>query len=289
MMPTIAIFNRLFCDATAVVQKIVDLTGYRLVTDQEIIADAARISGISEAELAAVFQSNGSTSSTLSHGDERLVGWLRLALANKLCESDELIVSGFVSLLPSPVIGHILKVCLISETDDRVKIAVRDVQRSVQDALDLIHADDDKRAAWVKCTRGVTAPWAEGLYDLVIPTASIGAEQSARLVAERLADPALQVTKASRGCLDDFLLTAKVQAALLEEGHSLSVSAKEGTLKLIITNHETFLQNMARCLCNFVSKIDGVKSVEAGVGRGYHQGDVYPRLKLRHPLRDAVR
>nr|WP_321513806.1 response regulator [uncultured Pseudodesulfovibrio sp.] len=282
-MSVITVFNGLFSEAGVVVKRVVDATGYRLVTDQDVVAEAAKLSGMSEDKIARAFQAKASVFNAFSHEKERAVAWLRFAMANKLMDQDKLVFSGFASQLPAPEIDHILKVCLVSEMKERLAVAERTEGFAEKHALKLIHKDDGDRATWVESLKGVKDPWSKALYDIIVPVGSSGVERSADLIVEQLANAAVQVTDASRAKVADFMLAAKVGTVLASEGHNVLVSAKGKTVTLTINKHVLMLERLERELADIVSVVDGVDKVETVVGKGFHQTDIYRKMDFDIP------
>nr|WP_321258684.1 response regulator [uncultured Pseudodesulfovibrio sp.] len=282
-MSVITVFNGLFSEAGVVVKRVVDATGYRLVTDQEIVAEAAKLSGLSEDKIARAFQAKGSVFNAFSHEKERAVAWLRFAMAKKLMNQDKLLFSGFASQLSAPEIDHILKVCLVSEMKERVAVAERTEGFAEKHALKLIHKDDSDRAAWVESLKGVDDPWSNALYDIIVPVGASGVDRSVDLIVEQLANEAVQVTDASRAKVADFLLSAKVGTVLAAEGHNVLVAAKDKKVTLTINKHVLMLERLERELAEIVSGVDGVDSVDTVVGKGFHQTDIYRKMDFDIP------
>lgn len=283
-MTAITVFNGLFCNAEPVVEQVLEIAGYRLVDDREIIADAARLSGLSQARIAEALPGGMSAVDDAECGREQAVSWLRLAVAEKLAGEENLVLWGYASLLPPPGIDSLLRVCLISEMSDRLWTARREQRLSEAAARELIHADDEIRGAWVLSVTECNDPWCRDLHDVVVPVGAVGIKESACLIVEQLANRAVQDSPASRQALDDFLLAASVQAQLARRGHDLTVSAFKRALTLRFDSHERTLRNATHRLYDAVSAVEGVRGVEIGVGRRYNSTDVYQVIPCqRHP------
>ncbi|MGE4193442.1 MAG: response regulator [Pseudodesulfovibrio sp.] len=275
-MTAITVFNGLFCDAGPVLKHILDITGFRLVTDQEIIADAASLSGLDEKSMArAVFYGAAKGDSGLDR--EQVIGWLRFAMARKLSQEKNAVFSGFMALLPPPEIDNILRVCLISGMNDRLWIADRDKGYPEEEAREIILADDMARCEWVMSVTECNDPWSPDLYDLVIPVGAVGIEQSARMVVEQLAAGVVQDSEATGVRLEDFLRNSEVEAALAGLGHDISVSGTDGALTLTFESHERTLATVTRNVLDSVLEMDGVESAEIGLGANYCAFDVLGR------------
>ncbi|WFS63717.1 response regulator [Pseudodesulfovibrio thermohalotolerans] len=282
-MSVITVFNGLFCEAGVVVKRVVDATDCRLVTDQEIVADASKLSGLAEDRIARAFQAKASVFNAFSHEKEQAIAWMRLAVAKRLIDGENIIIPGFASQLPDPEIGHILKVCLISDMKARLGVAEREEGFAEKHAMKLIRKDDEDRAAWVKALRGTDDPWAGTLYDLVLPVAATGVERSADLIVEQLSNAVVKVTDRSRAAVKDFLLAARVETVLAREGHNVLVSASKGTITLTINKHVLLLEKLERELKGIVSDVEGVLAVECQVGKGFHQTDIYRKMDFEVP------
>lgn len=282
-MSVITVFNGLFSEAGVVIKRVVDATGYRIVTDQEVVAAAAQLSGMSEDKIARAFQAKASVFNAFSHEKERAVAWLRLAMATKLMNQDKLLFSGFASQLSAPEIDHILKVCLISEMKQRLAVAEDAEGYAEKHAAKLIVKDDEDRAAWVKTVKGENDPWANDLYDIVVPVGTVGVDKSADLIVEQLDNAAVQVTDASRAQVEDFMLAAKVGTVLAAEGHNVQVAAKGSDVTLTINKHVLMLERLEKELSDIVSRVDGVDSVQTEVGKGFHQTDIYRKMDFDIP------
>ncbi|WP_022662334.1 response regulator [Paucidesulfovibrio longus] len=282
-MSVITVFNGLFCEAGVVVKRVLDATGYRLVTDQEIVADAARLSGMAEEKIARAFQAGTSVFNKFSHEKERSVAWLRLAMAQKLLDSDKLLFSGYASQLPPGSISHLLRVCLIAEIKHRLALAEKEEGFAEKHAHKLIRKDDEDRAAWVKTLKGVKDPWDPSIYDMVVPVPKTGIQETADLIVEQAANEAVKVTHSSRDAVEDFLLAAKVETVLASEGHNVEVAANHGKIVLTINKNVLMLERLERELKEIVGAVEGVRNVESRVGKGFHQADIYRKVDFEVP------
>jgi two-component system response regulator CpxR len=97
-MSVISIFSGIFCSADAVVRDVMDSTGYRLITDDQIITKAAETSGVPENKVKRAFSAKTSVFNKFTHEKECSIASLRLALATEL-EKGPAVVHGFSSLL----------------------------------------------------------------------------------------------------------------------------------------------------------------------------------------------
>ena len=159
-MSVITVFSGIFCKEDSVVQEITGSTGYKLVTDKNLVGIAARLSNMPEGKIERAFSATTSVFNKFTHEKERAIAYLRLALAETLSD-DNLIVSGLAGQLIPKEVSHVLRVCLIADLKFRTNLAAEEQGLSEKDAVKLIHDKDNDRAAWVNACL---------LYTLTLPT-----------------------------------------------------------------------------------------------------------------------
>ena len=282
-MSVITVFNALYCNEELIVPQLVAKTGYRLVNDSEIVALAGKLSGIAPDRISRSFSSKTSLFNPFTHEKERSVAYLRLAVAEILAEGN-MVVAGFCCHLVPASISHILRICLIAEMTYRLQVA-QSLPSAEKDALKAIHKNDEDKAAWILQLLKKSDPWDPALYDIVIPTDKIGADESVHLIVRNLNTDVLAPNEASLAALADFHLQARVQVALALEGHEVSVSAKDGTVTLTIEKNVLMLSRLEQELKEIVIKIEGVKAVATEVGQNFHQADIYRKIDFQAPSR----
>ena len=281
-MSVIAIFSGTFCEEEPVVKNVLSSTGYKLVTDNDIVAEAGRLSGISANKLMRAFSAKESVFNNFTHEKEVSIAWLKLAVAEKLA-GDELLVSGFSGSLIPKSISHVLRVCLIADMKFRISHAAAEQKISEKEAAKLIHKQDEDRIAWISNLFKKNDPWDSSLYDLVIPMDKMDLEKAVSLIKDNAGKEVVKPTSRSRKAVDDFLVASKVEMHLAREGHHVDISAKDGTVTIIINKHVLLLSKLEDELKAIARKVPGVKAVETKVGEGYYQTDIYRKYDFKMP------
>ena len=282
-MSVITVFNALHCNEELIVPQLVAKTGYRLVNDNEIVTLASKLSGITPDRVSRAFSSKASLFNPFTHEKERSVAYLRLAVAEMLAEGN-MVINGFCCHLIPASISHILRICLIAEMAYRLQLAQAS-PTAEKDSLKAIHKNDEDKGAWTLQLVGKTDPWDPALYDIVIPTDKIGADESVHLIVRNLHTDVLAPNEASLAALADFRLQAKVQVALALEGHDVGVRAQDGAVTLTIEKNVLMLSRLEQELQGIVTKIAGVQSVATEVGQNFHQADIYRKIDFQSPSR----
>jgi CheY-like chemotaxis protein len=281
-MSLISLFSGSHCNEQAVAQNLIDHTGYRLVSDEEVAASATRLSGLGAGKIARAFTGKASVFNSFTHEKERSIAFLKLALAEML-PADNLIVWGHVSHLIARKITHALRVCLIADLKFRSEAAARSTGGAKKEAAKLIRKQDEAAALWVSAVAGSSDPWAAALYDILIPMDKVTPAEAQDIILRHFRQDVLQPTAESRQAVEDCLLAAQVEVALAKEGHNVQVDAASGAVTLIINKHVLMLSRLEEELKSIVGKVPGIRSLETKVGKDYYQADVYRRYDFELP------
>jgi len=284
-MSVISLFSGVFCKEQSVVGALHDATGLPIVRDADLVAEAAKLSGLGADKIEKAFTAKTSVFNKFTHEKQRAAAWLRLALATRLVAADRLLLSGFTALLAPRDIAHVLRVCLIGDAAYRRSVAAEEVALPEREAHKTLERTDEDRAVWAELVAGVKDPWSASLYDIVVPMDKTTVEAASQLIAKHLADPAVRVTDASRRTAEDFLLAARVETVVTGKGHDAAVSAKDGVVILTINKKVLLLDRLENELRAIASGIDGVKDVVTKVGKGFYQTDIYRRADFEMPTK----
>ncbi|WP_461209274.1 response regulator [Desulfocurvus sp. DL9XJH121] len=280
-MSVISVFSGIFCGKEGVVEEVLSTTGYRRLGDGDLVAAAARLSGLAEDKVARALTSKTSVFNKFNRERERAVAWLKLAVAEALA-GDGLVFDGFTGLLVPPSVTHALRVCLIADVRHRLDLASASGV-SEKEAMKRIRTRDEDCAAWTDTVYSMKDPWSAGLYDILIPMSGKTDHEAARLILENLAKDPLRVSEASARAVQDFLLAAKVEVHLVGEGHDVAVAASDGRVELTIHKNVMLLSRLEEELRTSAQAVDGVREVEVKVGSGFYQSDIYRRVDFEMP------
>lgn len=283
-MSVISMFSGVFCKDDAVIREVLSKTGYKAITDNEVAAKAGKISGMSESKIRQAFSAKTSVFNRFTHEKERSVAYLRRALAEIMAE-DNLIIAGFSGMLIPETITHALKICLIADLKSRAAVAAETLKLSEKEALNTIHKQDEDRTAWISTIFDRKDPWSAALYDIIIPTDKMSAEEAAQFIANKAKDDVVKFTESSKKAIRDFMLASDVEAALAGEGHHVGVTANDGHIVITINKHVLMLGRLEEELKSAAGNVKDVKSVETRVGQGYYQADIYRKYDFEVPSR----
>ena len=281
-MPIITIFSGGFCQENPVVQEVIARTAYRQITDNQIVAQASRLSTLAENKIRRAFSPRTSVFNKFTLEKERALAYIKLALSG-LIATDNALVTCFSGQLIPATVSHSLRVCLIAPQKYRISAAAERQRIAEKDAARLVQRREEDCSFWIDFLFGYSDPWDPGLYDIVIPVDKMSVKDAAALIAENAGKDIIQQTAESRQALEDFRLAAETEAALVQQGHTVAVSVKNGAITLTINKHVLRLNRLQEELKSIAEPIVGVKSVETKIGKDFHNTDIYRKHNFEMP------
>ena len=281
-MPNIALFSGTFCREESILDQLRAGSGYRTVSDSEIVAEASRISGMAPDKIGNAFSSKTSVFNRFTHERERSIAYIKRALAQMLT-SEELIFEGFSAQLIPAEVTHVLRVCLIADMAFRLSVATQESAMGREEAVKLIRRQDEDRASWVQMVHNRKDPWAPSLYDILLPVDKRSTGENVSLILGNLEKDILRKTAQSQRAAENFLLACEVEVALLKEGHNVGVKADGGEVTLTINKHVLMLSRLEEELKAIADQVAGVKSVNTKVGPAFYQADIYRKFDFELP------
>jgi two-component system, OmpR family, response regulator CpxR len=283
-MSIITVFNGIFCNQETHIKKLLDRTGYKMMTDTNIVAKASRHSGLSEGKISRAFSGKPSVFNQFTHEKERAIAYLRLAMA-ELLEEDDFVFHGFSGLLIPREVNHVLQLCLIADLKARLAWAKNEQGLSESEALKVIRREDEERGTWTEVLFGKKDPWDPALYDIMVPTDKLNPAEAVQLVEKNLGRDIIKTTVETKEAIRDFQLAAQAGVALAREGHNVGVTAANGVVTMTINNNVLMLSRLEEELRSLVSPLPGVRGVETKVGQGFHQADIYRKYNFEAPAK----
>lgn len=265
-MPSIAMFFSKHANEEKVLSQLVNLSHYAVVKDKDIIEDAANLFHVPQEKLAKSLYLKTSVFNKFTLERELNTARLKVALANRLTKSNQLLY-GFTSLLIPKTITHIIRTVIVDEKPQRIEnFAQKGV--SQKEAEKEIRKADISAYHWTEFIADCE-PWDHKLYDIVIPVNEKKPEEIATFILEKCAQGNLLETPESTQAIKNMKLAAQVEISLLEKGQKVSVEADNGNITLQVNRSVLNFNALSHELTEHVRAIAGVKSTEVIMGRDY--------------------
>ena len=281
-MSIITLFSGSFCDENPVIEAVISRTGYRLITDNEVVAEASRLSEMAESKIRGAFSAGTSVFNKFTHEKERAIAFLKQALA-ELIPDDNVLVTCFCGQLIPKTISHALRVCLIASLKYRIAAAAQEKDISDKEAAKLVQKREEDCAAWMERLFNQKDPWHASLYDIVIPADKMTPADAATLISDNALSDVVRPTESSKQALADFRLAISTEITLAQEGHYVEVGAKDGLITITINKHVIMLNRLKDELKSIAEQVPGVSAVQTEIGKGFHKSDIYRKHNFEMP------
>jgi two-component system response regulator CpxR len=281
-MAIITIFSGMFCNENPIIEEVISRTGYKLITDNDVVAEASRLSGMEESKIVRAFSARTSVFNKFTNEKERSIAFIKLAVADMIPDDNSLVTCFAGQLIPKTV-SHTLRVCLIASLKHRIKAASEEPGKSEKDAAKLVQQREEDCSFWIDLLFNQSDPWDANLYDIVIPADKMTPADAAALIADNAAKDVVESTESSIKALADFRLATRTEGVLAREGHNVEVSAKNGHVTMTINKHVLMLSRLQDELKSIAEQVPGVTSVETKVVKGFHKSDIYRKHDFEMP------
>ncbi len=230
---------------------------------RDILLDTSEQFNIPEIKLERAIHDAPSILDRFGGGKERYMALIRTAFLNVIRE-DNLVYHGLAGHFFLQGVSHVLKVRIISDIEDRVKLEMQRKNISEKEARRLLIKDDEERNKWAQFLYGINTTNSQ-LYDLVIRIRKISVEDAVDIICHTAAMKQFQTTPESKQVLENLALSAEVKAALIELNPAVEVCAENGIVYIKAKVAESLRQDMENALKNHAWAVRGVKEVHIGV------------------------
>ena len=279
-MAVITIFNGSYCHADTITAQIKDRLGYECI-DDELMAKTSERFNIPREKLERALTGSRSLFDKYTHEGDKNIACLKTVLAELILQ-DGLILNGSAGHLIPRTISHVLKVCIIANHDYRVAQLMQQDGKSEKEAKRIIHNDDKLNSSWTMALLDKLA-YDEDMYDIVIPMHKTTIDEAVEQIVKYAQVEAVQPTERSRRVAQDFLLSSRINLALVEAGHLIDVNSENGEVVLLINEYVVRMKRHQEVLEEIASGISGVKSVTTRLGPKYQAPSINPWANIEGP------
>ena len=261
-MPIITISRGSYSKGKEVAEKVAQQLGYKCIS-RDIILEASEEFNVPEIKLIRAIHDAPSILERLSHNKEKYITYIQMSLLKNF-RKDNIVYHGLAGHFFVKDISHVLKVRIIAELEDRVKLEMEREGITRAEALHLLKKDDEERRKWSQYLYG-TDTCDPCLYDLVIHIHKIGVDDAVDIICHTAGLNHFQATPESKKAIEDLTLSAEVKVAIADMNHGMEVSAKDG---VVFVRSETTLQQQSPLFHDvekIAKNISGVKDVRINV------------------------
>lgn len=283
-MSIITISRESYTQAKEVAEKVARELGFECIS-REILIEASEDFDVPEIKLLRAIRDAPSVLDHFTFGKERYTAYFQAALLDHL-QRDNVVYHGLAGHHLVKGISHVLKVRIIGNMEDRVKLVMRRAEifeqaagamRGIsspgvtragrhpeitrETALHILQNIDEERRKWGLHLYGIDTK-DPSLYDLVIHVNKLSTDDAANMICRAAGLSRFQATPESQRAMDDLLLAARVKGSLIKTYPRVNVTAKEGAVLIVLEGGRS---GEEKAIQDTVGQIPGVGRLEIKV------------------------
>jgi len=262
-----------FCHGEEIAQKVEESLGLERIEEKLLVETSQRFN-ISRDKLVRTMTGPTPFFNKFTREREKNTAYLKVVLADLIQDDNRMLFGMPTHLLPQ-TIPHLLKVCIIANFEYRVKQAMAQKGIAEKEAGRIIRYDDKEQLQWTQFLFD-EAPYESKLFEVLIPMQDRAVDEAVTEIINHASGEALRTIPESLMAAKDFALAARVNLELVNAGHSVDVTAREGIVTLSINNYVVRLEKYQDELKQVAEKVAGVAGVETRIGAKFSPPSILP-------------
>jgi len=211
-MAVITISRGSFSHGQEIAEKVAEMLGYECVS-REILVEAAQLFKVSEKKLIRSIDDAPNILERMVHGKERYLEYIRAALL-EYARKGNVVYHGHAGHLLLTEIPQVLKIRIIADKDDRIKLLQKRENVTKQAAAGVIENEDKNRTQWTRYLYKMDINDAK-LYDIVINIGNLTIEDACDIICVAARSSSYLATDESKQAVEDLAIGSRLRAALL--------------------------------------------------------------------------
>jgi cytidylate kinase len=232
-MAVITISRGSYSRGKEIAEKVAAKLGYQCIS-RDLLLEVSKDYNIPEIKLVHAIHDAPGILKRLNRKDKKYIAFIKSALLNHLRE-DNVVYHGLAGHFFVKDVPHALKVRVLSDMEDRVRLEMQRKGINADEARRNIERDDKERQKWSQYLYGIdtTDPI---LYDLVVHIKQITVDDAVDMICDCVSKEQFKTTPESQRLLEDLALSAAIYKALIDV---------EPDIKVCVDNHIAFIDTEA--------------------------------------------
>ena len=261
-MAIVTISRGSYSKGKEIAEKVAQQLGYECIA-RRILLEASDEFNVQEVKLTRAIHNAPSFFKYVSHSKERYIAFIQAEIL-KHFKKDNVVYHGLAGHFFVKGISHVLKVRIIADLEDRVRLEMEREGIAREEALNILQKDDEERRKWSKALYGIDTR-DSSLYDLVIHIQKFSVKDAVDMICHAAMLEQFQTTPESQQDIDDLALAAQMKAALFHVRRDLRVSAKNGTVFVKGEAARGKEQALAQEILRISKTVEGVKETKIDI------------------------
>jgi len=223
-MAIITISRGSYSKGREIAEKTAEKLGYECIS-RDILLEASEEFHIPEIKLVRSIHDAPSILRRLGKEREKYISFIQSAMLRHL-KNDNIVYHGLAGHFFVKDIPHVLKVRILADMDDRVRLEMEREGISEKEALKVLKKDDEERRKWSQSLYGIDTN-DSSLYDLVIHIRQLEIDDAVDLICQSIRSGKFETDADSLAAINDLALTAELRTLLSD-----SIKADINSLKV---------------------------------------------------------
>lgn len=261
-MAIITISRGSYSHGKEIAEKVAQKLGYECIA-RDVLLEASEEFNVPETKLIHSIADAPSFLDRFTYGKEKYIAYIQAALVNHL-QRDNIVYHGLAGHFFVRGISHVLKVRIIADEEDRIRLVMERDRVSRKDALRFLKKIDDHRRRWSRHLYGIDT-WDASLYDMVLHIRKITVDDAVDIICYTAGLKHFEMTPQSQKAMDDLYLASQVRVALMDVKPDIQVSAHNGTVVVETTARLSEEKKLTESIKTVAKTVPGVKEVSVQI------------------------
>ncbi len=219
-MAVITISRGSYSRGKEIAEKVAARLDYECIS-RDLLLEVSKDYNIPEIKLVHAIHDAPGLLERLNHQEEKYIAFIKSALLNHL-KQDNVVYHGLAGHFFVKDVPHALKVRVLSDMEDRVKLEMERKDIDAEKALRILEKDDEERRNWSKRLYGIdTAD--PSLYDLVVHIKQLTVDDAVDIICDSVSREQFKTTPESQRQIEDLALSADINRAMIDVGPDITV------------------------------------------------------------------
>jgi len=261
-MSIITISRGSYSKGKEIAEKVAAELGYECLS-RDVLLEASELFNVPEIKLVRALHDAPKVLERFSHGQKKYVTYIQQAFLEHV-QKDNVVYHGLAGQFFLRGVGHALKVRIIADLDDRVRLEMERERISEDEARHVLKKDDFERRKWGLSLYGIDTADAS-LYDMVLHIRKLSVDDAVKLITHAARLPHFQTTPESRQAMDNLVLAAQVKSKIFDAYPDVDVSSDKGIVVVFTEGPLEREEAIRKRVSSHAQGIPGVKEVRVHV------------------------
>ncbi len=261
-MTVITISRGSYSHGKEIAENVAERLGYDCIS-REILIEASKDFNIPELKLFHAIHDAPSLLDQVFFREEKYIAYIQSTLLTSL-KKDNVVYHGYAGHFFVRDIAHVLKIRIVANMEERVRVFMRRNDFTREKAIKYIHKVDEQRRKWGQKLYGIeTAD--PSLYDLVVNIGQLTLEDAVDIICHQASLKSFQKTPESQQKIEDLSLAAKAKAAIIDSFPSSEVTSNNAVVYVRIETALSIENKVTDKVQKILNDIDEIKEVRVNI------------------------